>query len=304
MQEHDDWKLGDDAEPVTCPRCGKRNRAGLGYCVICGSPLSEDALGGGDPDAFRTLGEAMGGRRPRRGRPEHSLRAWSFAAAGLLVVVVALTWLQTRDEPFRFEDSAPPAPPTPTVATALPAAVAPLPAATTSVAQATVAAVPIATATVVEPEPTAAATPVPAPSRTAAMRRRAAAPPPARRPPVRQDTAPPVREDPGDARPRLQSETTPEDLRPRSEATEKPSLGSDLQEATHAYRQAVEVHNARVDEYNALADEVQRRSAWDDSEASVELRRRLDRAREAVERARVQAEMLRARMESVRARYR
>jgi hypothetical protein len=92
--------------------------------------------------------------------------------------------------------------------------------------------------------------------------------------------------------------------RPRVEATEKPSLGSDLQEATRAYRQAVDIHNARVDEYNALADEVQRRNAWDDSEASVELRRRLDRAREAVETARVQAEMLRARMESVRARYR
>ena len=43
---------------------------------------------------------------------------------------------------------------------------------------------------------------------------------------------------------------------------------------------AVDVHNARVDEYNALADEVQRRSAWDDSADSVELRRRLDRARE------------------------
>jgi len=93
-------------------------------------------------------------------------------------------------------------------------------------------------------------------------------------------------------------------MRPRVEATEKPSLGTDLQDATRAYRQAVDTHNARVDEYNALADEVQRRNAWDDSEASVELRRRLDRAREAVESARVQAEMLRARMESVRVRYR
>ena len=92
--------------------------------------------------------------------------------------------------------------------------------------------------------------------------------------------------------------------RPRIEATEKPSLGTDLQDATRAYRQAVEVHNARVDEYNALADEIQRRNAWDDSEFSVELRRRFDRAREAVENARVQAESLRTRMESVRARYR
>jgi small-conductance mechanosensitive channel len=92
--------------------------------------------------------------------------------------------------------------------------------------------------------------------------------------------------------------------RPRIEATEKPSLGTDLQDATRAYKQAVETHNQRVDEYNALADEVQRRNAWDDSQSSVELRRRLDRAREAVENARVQAEMLRARMESVRARYR
>ncbi len=88
------------------------------------------------------------------------------------------------------------------------------------------------------------------------------------------------------------------------EATERPSLGSDLQDATRSYKQAVDVHNARVDEYNALADEIQRRNAWDDSEASVELRRRLDRAREAVESARVQAEMARARMESVRTKYR
>jgi hypothetical protein len=64
------------------------------------------------------------------------------------------------------------------------------------------------------------------------------------------------------------------------------------------------VHHDRVDDYNAIADEIQRRNAWDDSEAAVELRRRLARARAGVESARVYAETLRLRMESVRARYR
>ncbi|MCC6764461.1 MAG: hypothetical protein IT293_07330 [Deltaproteobacteria bacterium] len=300
MEERDDWKLGDDGEPVACPRCGKPNRGGLSYCTICGSPLAGEDLAA-DPETFRTLGEAMGGRRPRQARRARSLRAWTIAAATLLVTVVVLTWLQTREQPFRLEDwTAPAAIPTP-VATLPPA---PPTMVATRVVRPTAVPVPTGTATAAAPEPTAVATPVPTPRRTAVKGRRAVAPPaPTRRAPARAEP-PPVREDPGDARPRLQSDTAPEDLRPRVEATEKPSLGSDLQEATRVYRQAVEVHNARVDEYNALVDEIQRRNAWDDSEGSVELRRRLDRARAAVESARVQAEMLRARMESVRAKYR
>ena len=192
MEEHDDWKLGDDAEPVACPRCGKPNRAGLSYCTICGSPLIQDELGA-DPETFRTLGEAMAGGRPRRGRSGPSLRALVLAASALLAVVVLLMWLQTREEPFLVEDwMAPPvptpsaAPPPASTASAVPTAVA------TRVAAPT--AQPLPTATVVAPERTAIATALPTPRRTATTGRRAVAPPtrvPTRRPPPRREPPPP-----------------------------------------------------------------------------------------------------------------
>ena len=291
MEEHDDWKLGDEAEPTVCPACGKRNRAGLKDCIICGRSLADELETG--PEALRTIGEAMGSRpsRARQPRSRRPLRAWSIALALLLGVVVVLTWLQAREQPFRLEDWTGSAAPEPTmrpvVATATAVATAvvtptphPRPTAVATV-------VVVVEPTVIPPEPTivrALATPTRRP------------PPPKKSRPVVVPPPPPVAVEPDD-------EPTPVD-RPRSEATEKPSLGSDLQEATRVYRQAVDVHNSRVDEYNAVADEIQRRSAWDDSEESVALRRRLDRARDGVESARVQAELLRARMESVRARYR
>ncbi len=291
MEEHDDWKLGDEGDPTVCPGCGKRNRAGLKDCIICGRSLVDDDETGSD--ALRTIGEAMGGRasRARQPPPRRSLRAWSIALALLLGVVVVLTWLQTREEPFRLEDWTGTPEPTmpPVVATATAVAtpvVTPTPRPRPTVVATVVV---VVEPTVLPPEPTVVR-PVTTPTRR---------PPP---PPKKKSRAvvvpppPPVVVEPDD-------EPTPVD-RPRSAATEKPSLGSDLQEATREYRQAVDVHNSRVDEYNAVADEIQRRNAWDDSEASLALRRRLDRAREGVESARVQAELLRARMESVRARYR
>lgn len=292
MEEHDDdWKLGDDGDATICPGCGKRNRPGLKYCIICGRSLVDELEDPG-PEAFRTIGEAMGrAQRPRPAQRRPPLRAWSVAALVLLGAVVALTWVQTREEPFDIEAwtaafrAAPT--PRPVVATAM--------ATVTAVPTATPRPVPTAVATiavVVEPTVLApTATPVP-PTPTATPARKVVKKPK----PVVVAPRPVLEPEPAEM-------PTPVD-RPRSEATQKPSLGSDLQDATSAYRQAVEVHNQRVDEYNALADDIQRRNAWDDSESSVALRRRLDRSRDAVEAARVQAELLRARMESVRARYR
>jgi len=291
MEEHDDWKLGDEGEPTVCPGCGKRNRAGLRDCIICGRALVDEPETG--PEALRTIGEAMGSRpsRARQPPPRRPLRAWSLALVLLLGVVVVLTWLQTREDPFRLEDwtgstvAEPTAPPVvATTTAAVTAVVTPTPRPRPTVVATVVV---VVEPTAMPPEPTvvrAIATPTRRP------------PPPKKSRPVVVRPPPPVAVEPDEA-------PTPAD-RPRSEATEKPSLGSDLQEATRVYRQAVDVHNARVDEYNAVADEIQGRNAWDDSEASVALRRRLDRARDGVESARVQAELLRARMESVRARYR
>ena len=78
MEEHDDWKLGDEGEATPCERCGKRNRAGLTHCVICGTRLGDELEA--DPGSLRTIGEAMGGeRRGRRGAPpRRSLRAWAI----------------------------------------------------------------------------------------------------------------------------------------------------------------------------------------------------------------------------------
>lgn len=306
MEERDDWKLGDEGDPVTCPRCGKSNRAGLSYCAICGSPFT-DALEA-DPGALRDLGQAMGRRpRTRRAAPQHSLRAWTISAVLLLAITVVLAWLQAREEPYLLEDlmhaiqatplPAPEPDPDPTeVATRVPAPTRtpPPPPPSPSPVPAAVPAPPPVVATrtaeppLPRPEPTAR--PVAAPTRRPA--------PPARRtevPRPRRTEMPELPIEPED-------EATPGF--PRVAATEKPSLGTDLQDATRRYRAAVDVHNARVDEYNTLADEIQRRNAWDDSEASVELRRRLDRAREAVESARVEAEMLRTRMEAIRIEYR
>jgi hypothetical protein len=224
----------------------------------------------------------MGGRRVRGSERRRSLRAWTIAA-DLLGVVVALTWVErvtsrsaSKTGPGAGDGHADAAP--------APTAIA------TRVVAPTKRPAPTPTATIPPPEPTAVWTAVPTVRRTPTRPRRVVVPPPP-------------------APPRRPVEPAPDEVevpldRPRVEATEKPSVGSDLQDATRAYSQAVETHNARVDEYNSLADEIQRRNAWDDSEVSVELRRRLDRAREAVESARVQAEMLRARMESVRTRYR
>jgi len=286
MEEHDDWKLGDEGEATPCERCGKRNRAGLTHCVICGTRLGDELEA--DPGSLRTIGAAMGGeRRGRRGAPpRRSLRAWSISAGLLLLMVVVLTWLQTREEPFRLEDWTAPTPP---LATRAPVAT---PVATQVIVPTRR---PVAPAVV---PPVMRATPLPAPQPVATARVVA----PARRV-IAPTVAPPV------ATPNRVPASEPVDLptpveRPPTEATERPSLGTDLQDATRAYRQAVDLHNDRVDEYNAIADEIQRRNAWDDSAASVELRRRLDRAREGVEIARVYTETLRVRMESVQARYR
>jgi hypothetical protein len=224
---------------------------------------------------------------PRRAR-NHPLRAWTIAAGLLLAVVVGLTWLATREEPLRFEEWLPVTRVTPTAPPAAVAAVA------TRVVQATV---PPSTPTP-RPRPTTTET-EPPPEPTALRTAVRTAVPTARRTPVRPRRAivPPVTAPTSRPPAIAPAEEEPPLARPRVEATEKPSLGSELQDATRAYRQAVDAHNAR-------ADEVERRNAWDDSEASVELRRRLDRARDGVESARVQAEMLRARMESVRTRYR
>jgi hypothetical protein len=304
MEERDDWKLGDDGEPVTCPHCGKSNRAGLAYCTICGTPFAE-ALEA-DPGSLRGLGEAMGGRpRPRRAAPQHSLRAWTISAALLLAIVVVLAWLQTREDPYLLEDlmdaiqatPLPPPEPDPTEAATrvpVPTRTPPPPPPPPSPIPAAVPAPPPVVATqtaeppLPRPEPTAR--PVAAPTRRPA-------------PPARPTEVPrPRRTQMPEVPTAAEDEATPGF--PRVAATEKPSLGTDLQDATRRYRAAVDVHNSRVDEYNDLADEIQRRNAWDDSEASVELRRRLDRAREAVESARVEAEMLRTQMEAVRTRYR
>jgi hypothetical protein len=285
MEEHDDWKLGDEGEATPCERCGKRNRAGLTHCVICGTRLGDELEA--DPGSLRTIGEAMG-RERRAASPRRSWRAWSISAGLLLLLVVVLTWLQTREEPFRLEDRTVPPPPPAPLATPV----------ATNVIVPTRRPVAPSPVTAVVPPPVMRATPPPGPRpvRTA----RVVTPP---RRVIAPTVAPPV------ATPKRGVVIEPVDLptpveRPRIEATERPSLGSDLQDATRAYRQAVDVHNERVDEYNAIADEIQRRNAWDDSEAAVELRRRLDRARAGVESARVSAETLRVRMESVRARYR
>lgn len=307
MEDNDEWKLGDDGERPPCPGCGKINRPGLARCAICGTALADEIESG--PEVLRTIGESMGRRRPARGRrPERgSPRAWIVAAGLLLLIVAILTWLQSGERPFRLEDlrrgAEPTAivPPPTAVATRVAATMTPRPARTAvpvvapppaPTVVATVAPVP----TVV---PTASPTTTPAPAPTArptvpVRARRTPLPRATRRAPAPTAIAPP---------PEPVVAVTPA-ARPAVEATEKPSLGSDLQEATREYRHAVDVHNQRVDEYNALADEIQRRRAFDDSSESVDLRRRLDRAREAVEGARVDAEALKARMEAVRARYR
>jgi hypothetical protein len=308
MEDNDEWQLGDEGTQTPCPRCGKVNRPGLSHCAICGTALAEPH------GVLRTIGESMGRPRPSRNRrPDRgSLRAWLIAAGLLLVIVVGLTWLQSGERPFRLEDlkSSPEPTVVPPLATVV---VPPTPNATRVVATATprpvptsapVAAPPVPTAIATIPPPVATAPPPPTPTarptRTARM-----TPAPPRSRPTRRAAVPVVVATPEPHEPAYEpaAEATPIP-RPAVEATEKPSLGTDLQDATRAYRQAVDVHNARVDEYNALADEVQRSRAWDDSPDSVDLRRRLDRAREAVERARVNAEALRERMESVRARYR
>ena len=307
MEDNDEWKLGDEGERPPCPRCGKVNRPGLTHCAICGTALADERESGSE--VLRTIGESMGRRRPARGqRPGGgSPRAWIVAAGLLLLIVAVLTWLQSGERPFRLEDlrgtvapTALPPPPT-AIATRVAATATPRPAPTSAPI---VAPAPAPTAVpTVAPPPTAAPTPAPTvppppaptarPTATARAKRAAAPPRPTRHQPAPTAvaSAEPV------------AEATPA-LRPAVEATEKPSLGSDLQEATRDYRRAVDVHNQRVDEYNALADEIQRRRAFDDSPESVELRRRLDRAREAVESARANAEALRTRMEAVRSRYR
>jgi hypothetical protein len=307
MEDHDDWRLGDEGESGTCPRCGKRNRPGLSSCTICGTRLGSDLET--DPGSLRAIGETMGRPRPNgrgRGRGRHSLRAWTISAVVLLLVIAVLTWLETRETPFRLEDLIEPPEITPAPVAAEPTALA------TRVARPTLRP-PVPTPRSIPPtaRPIApTARPVAPTVHPMAPTARPMTPP---EPPILRPQPPPapvVVPPPARTAPPPPIELTPERERtlilPPAPpvATEKPSLGTDLQDATRAYRAAVDVHNASVDEYNALADEIQRRDAWTDDPDAVALRRRLDRAREAVEAARVEAESLRTRMEAVRSRYR
>ena len=288
MEDHDDWELGDGDDDASCPRCGKRTRPGLSHCTICGTRLVGELEA--DPGTLRTIGETMGRPRPsRQGSRGRLLRTWTVAVIGLVLVVAVLTWLATREEPLQLEDLLGRPLPTST-----PVAPLPTPVATRVVVPTVPRVAPTRVEEMVPPQPTLVVTPAPPPPPRPTVaprgtpRKRRVPPPP---------IAPPVVPEPEDEPTLLQD-------RPRVEPTEKPSLGTDLQEASRAYARAVEVHNQRVDEYNALADEVQQRNAWDDGPESIALRRRLDRAREEVESARVQAELLRSRLESLRARYR
>ena len=102
-------------------------------------------------------------------------------------------------------------------------------------------------------------------------------------------------------------EGAPADERPPAERRpmeERPALGTDLVTARRAYRDAIERYNARADEYNAIADDLQRAEEGGNLEHAEVLRSRLESARSAAEHARFDADSLRARMEDVQARYR
>jgi hypothetical protein len=90
----------------------------------------------------------------------------------------------------------------------------------------------------------------------------------------------------------------------RPPTEERPALGTDLVAARRAYRDAMERYNARADEYNAIADDLQRAEYAGNLEHAEVLRSRLESARSAAEHARFDAESLRTRMEDVQAKYR
>ena len=230
-----------------------------------------------------------------------------MAASGLLAVVVALYWLDTREErhlvlPVDLGAASPVV-----VRTAERSLLAPA-VAQTPIAERRDAELPSPHASPEQPVPT----PLPAVTASPVAPRPATVASPAareliqRRPlpaPTRRVAAVPTVPTPRaeaaarEAAPRVPSA-------PALPSGEKPSVGTDLREATMAYRAAIETHNTRVDEYNAIADEIQRRRAWDDNRESRALRARLERARGEVERTRANAEAMRVRMEEVRAWYR
>ncbi len=310
MRDGDEWSLGDEPE-ARCPECGKRNRPGVRRCVICGTALEAELEA--DRDSLRTLGEVMGSRRRGRRAGHRWWRwAWQAAALGLLAVASGLYWVGTREErhlslPVNGAGARPLVGPTaeqravvPSVMLTPVAGGSPSEGPPTSLATLRREETPLPNVTAIPPIPRATRIPPLTSGREGASR--AQSPPSARPPVVR---VPSASRTPGAGAVDTMREAVP---RPPSAsvplATERPSLGSDLREATRAYRAAIDIHNARVDEYNAIVDEVRRRRAWGDDQESLALRARLERARAEVERTRADAEALRVRMEQVRARYR
>ncbi len=111
--------------------------------------------------------------------------------------------------------------------------------------------------------------------------------------PIKAPDAPPVAPD---TEPRALEEASSE----VSAARPAPSSG----DRNAQYRAAIRRHNARVDEYNAIAAEMHREGAWGDSESFPELHQRLEQARLGVERARARAEKLRGQLDAARSRRR
>lgn len=310
MRDGDEWSLGDEPE-TRCPQCGKRNRPGLRRCAICGAPLEAELEAG--RDSLRTLGEVMGSRRGKRRAGRRWWRwVWRAAALGLLAVMSGLYWVGTREVrhltlPVNGAGARPLVGPTaeqrvmvPSVMLTPIAGGPPSAAPPTSVATVRREEAPLPSVTASPPVPRATRIPPRTVDREGAVR---AQPPPSARVPVVRGPSPARTPDAGVV------DTMREATPPPASAsvplpTGKPSLGSDLREATRAYRIAIDIHNARVDEYNAVVDQIQRRRAWGDDRESLALRARLERARTEVERTRADAEALRLRMEQVRARYR
>ena len=220
--------------------------------------------------------------------------------------------LETKAEP-------PPAPRpsavTPPVAVQPPPAVAPRPVVT---APRVAAPRPVATAPppAARPPVTAAVPPPAAPAVRATPAR--VAPPAARRIVRRRRPGPPPEEEP-EERAAVPSEPAIEQtpVAPRAEtesvatpggeprsSEERPSLGTDLFEAQRAYRTAIERYNARADEYNDIADQVQRGDGDADPDRAAALRAKLERARAAAERAKSDADTLKVHLDAVQAKYR
>jgi hypothetical protein len=336
MVDHEEWRLGDDPGGAVCPVCGKANRAGQVHCAFCGTPL--DAESGSDPLALREIGEAMTGGRPVRRRRERPwmwptavavviaatvagyarLQWWSswpdhvsdalphgVAATPATVAATAAPHLETKAEPPPAAVQPPPAVAPRPVAT-VPRVVAPRPAATAPAP----AARPPVTAAIPPPAPAVRATPahVAAPARTAAPRRvvrpRRPAPPREEEPEERAAVPPEpaVEQTPVAPRADTESVATPGvETRP---SEDRPALGTDLVEAQRAYRTAIERYNARADEYNDIADQVQRGDGDADPDRAAALQAKLEHARAAAERAKSDADTLKAHLDAVQAKYR